>query len=421
MSERAFLTAAESPGLATEKGKHTPAPSPSLPVPSPTADPSNSPTPDPTTSPPPTTTPTPTPTSCSGVDVPSGGDIQAAINAHGSGTTFCLSGTYSASSLAPKANDVFVGGTLKGNGVAHAFSSSASGVILDGVEISGYSPAHYSGAVEIHGSGWIVRNCYIHHNAVGAGLHWSNTTGTQILNNRLLYNGEEGFAGGSDVGTVFSDNEVGWNNTSHQNWNDEAGGGKFYKSTDLTVSNNYSHNNDGPGLWCDTNCYHVVFDGNRLVNNIGPGIHYEISYDAVIRNNTLSGNGTYNNSSPWYGSAGILVATSQNVQVYGNSSSRDGNGIVLLEQSRGSGNRGTYMVQNVSVHDNDVRNSIKQLVGLFNELSDTSYWSSKGNSFAHNAYTAPSGSLAFSWNGSNLTWSGWRSAGQDSTGSYSAT
>jgi parallel beta-helix repeat protein len=254
---------------------------------------------------------------------------------------------------------------------------------------------------------------------VGAGLHWANTTGTQILNNRLLYNGEEGFAGGSDVGTVFSDNEVGWNNTSHQSWSDEAGGGKFYKSTALTVSNNYSHDNDGPGLWCDTNCYHVVFDGNRLVNNVGPGIHYEISYDAVIRNNTLSGNGTYQNSSPWYGSAGIILATSQNVQVYGNTSTNDGNGIVLLAQSRGSGDRGVYQIANDSVHDNTVRTPIKQAAGLFNQTSDTSVWSSKGNSFVHDAYFGPAGAALFSWNGSNLTWSGWRSAGQDNTGSYS--
>jgi len=294
-------------------------------------------------------------------------------------------------------------------------------VILDGIEISGYSPAHYDGAVAIHGSGWIVRNCYIHHNAVGVGIVWANTTGTHILHNRLFYNGEEGFASTLDDGTVFSGNEVAYNNTSHQDWNDEAGGGKFYKSTNLTVTDNYSHNNDGPGLWCDTNCYHVVFDGNRLVNNTAAGIDYEISYDAVIRNNVLSGNGTYHSSSPYYGSAGILVETSQNVDVYGNSSSGDGNGIVVLEESRGSGNRGTYLVQHVSVHDNQVRSPIKQAAGLFNELSDTSYWTSRGNSFTHNAYWAPSGSRTFSWNGSDLTWSGWQSAGQDRTGQYSAT
>jgi parallel beta-helix repeat protein len=316
---------------------------------------------------------------------------------------------------------VFVGGKLVGNGAAHAFSSATTSVILDGIEITGYSPAHYGGAVDINGSSWTVRNCYIHHNSVGAGLHWSNTTGMRVLDNRLMYNGEEGFASYKDVGTLFSGNEVAYNNTSHQDWKDEAGGGKFFKSTDLTVTNNYSHGNDGPGLWCDTDCYHVVFDGNRLVNNTAAGIDYEISYDAVIRNNTLSGNGTYHSSSAWYGSAGILVETSQNVQVYGNSSSSDGNGIVLLEESRGSGNRGTYMVQHVSVHDNEVRSPIKQAAGLFNELSDTSYWSSKGNSFTHNSYWAPSGGLAFSWDGQNLTWSGWRSAGQDSTGQYSAT
>jgi len=357
---------------------------------------------------------------CSGVHVPAGSSIQSAIDANPSGTTLCLSGTYSASSLSPKANDVLMGGKLVGGGAAHAISSSARGVVLDGVEITGYSPAHYDGAVVINGSGWTVRRCYIHDNARGAGIVWANTTGTRILGNRLIRNGEEGFASTSDSGTVFSGNEVAWNNTSHQDWNDEAGGGKFYKSTNLTVSNNYSHDNDGPGLWCDTNCYHVLFEGNRLVNNKAAGIDYEISYDAVIRNNVLSGNGSYHSSSVYYGAAGILIETSQNVQVYGNTSTRDGNGIVLLEESRGSGNRGTYEIKNDSVHDNKISSPVKQAAGLWNELSDNSYWSSKGNSFTHNAYRASAGCSCFSWNGGSLNWSGWRSAGQDRTGSYSA-
>jgi parallel beta-helix repeat protein len=322
--------------------------------------------------------------------------------------------------LTPKANDVFMGGKLVGNGAAHAFSSSATGVTLDGVEVTGYAPTHYQAAVQISGSGWTVKNSYIHHNTGGGGIHWVGS-GTRILNNRLLYNGEEGFSAANDTGSTFSGNEIGWNNTSHQDWKDEAGGGKFYKSTNLTVTDNYSHNNDGPGLWCDTNCYNVLFENNTLTNNNAAGIDYEISYNAVIRNNTFSGNGTYHSSSAWYGSAAILVESSQNVQVYGNTSTRDGNGIVLLEETRGTGNRGLYEVSDVSVHDNSVLSPTQQAGGLWNETSDTSYWTSKNNSFAHNHYQAPSGASCFAWNGGNLNWSGWRSAGQDSTGSFSAT
>jgi parallel beta-helix repeat protein len=236
-----------------------------------------------------------------------------------------------------------------------------------------------------------------------------------------MSNGEEGFASTNDTNTVFSGNEVGRNNTSHQDWNNEAGGGKFYKSIGLTVTRNWAHDNDGPGLWCDTNCYNVLFENNKLTNNTAAGIDYEISYDAIIRNNTFSGNATYHSSSPWYGSGAILVETSQNVQVYGNTSTGDGNGIVLLEESRGSGNRGLYEVANVRVHDNTVVSPIKQAAGLYNETADTSYWSGKGNSFVHNAYRAPSGCACFSWNDSNLKWTSWRSAGQDTTGTYTAT
>ena len=354
-------------------------------------------------------------TTCAGVAIPEGSSIQSAIDANPSGTTFCLSGTYNPSSLDPKASDQFYGGTLIGNGAAHAFDSSTTGVILDGVEVTGYSPGHYDGAVSIHGSSWKVRNSYIHDNAIGAGIVWTNTVGTQVLNNRLLRNGEEGFASTSDSYTIFSGNNVGWNNTSHQDWNDEAGGGKFFKSTNLTVSSNYVHANDGPGLWCDTNCYQATFDSNYLTDNTAAGIDYEISYDATIRNNTFSGNATYQSSSVFYGSAAILIETSRNVQIYGNTSTSDGNGIGLLEESRGSGDRGTYQVANVASHDNTVNSPIEEFAGLWNELSDPSYWTSKGNSFVHDTYTGPG---TWTWNGQSLNWDGWQGAGQDNTGTY---
>jgi hypothetical protein len=123
-----------------------------------------SPSPVPTTTGLPVPSPTGTPSSfpsvsadCSGITIPAGANIQSVIDDNPSGTTFCLSGTYSASSLAPKANDVFMGGKLVGNGAGHAFSSSVTGVTLDGVEVTGYAPTHYQAAVQISGSGWTVR------------------------------------------------------------------------------------------------------------------------------------------------------------------------------------------------------------------------------------------------------------------------
>ncbi len=50
------------------------------------------------------------------------------------------------------------------------------------------------------------------------------------------------------------------------------------------------HHNKGVGLWADTNNMGFVFDGNYISDNDGEAIWYEISYNAVIRNNTLKRN-----------------------------------------------------------------------------------------------------------------------------------
>jgi hypothetical protein len=44
----------------------------------------------------------------------------------------------------------------------------------------------------------------------------------------------------------------------------EAGGGKmgWVGTNHLVLKGNYSHDNMGPGLWCDINCGHVTVDGN---------------------------------------------------------------------------------------------------------------------------------------------------------------
>ncbi len=61
---------------------------------------------------------------------------------------------------------------------------------------------------------------------------------------------------------------------------------KFAYSDTLTVSNNYSHDNDGPGMWTDISSIRTLYEKNIVMNNARAGIFHETSYDAVIRNNT---------------------------------------------------------------------------------------------------------------------------------------
>jgi Ca2+-binding RTX toxin-like protein len=97
-----------------------------------------------------------------------------------------------------------------------------------------------------------------------------------------------------------------------------------------------------------------------VINNALAGISHEISYDAVIKNNVVIGNG-YNsigNGKPgspvWMWGGQIQIHNSPNVEVYGNyvDYTSSGNGITIIEEQRGSGNRGAYLARNEYIHDN---------------------------------------------------------------------
>ena len=64
---------------------------------------------------------------------------------------------------------------------------------------------------------------------------------------------------------------------------------------------NYSHDNNGTGMWTDIDNIHTLYENNVVAHNTMAGISHEISYDAIIRNNTLIGNGAGDPRSWWWG------------------------------------------------------------------------------------------------------------------------
>ena len=75
-----------------------------------------------------------------------------------------------------------------------------------------------------------------------------------------------------------------------------SGGMKFFTSTGGTITNNWIHDNGSVGLWVDTNNSFFLVEGNVIENSEAEAIMYEISYNAVIRNNVLHGNGITGNA-----------------------------------------------------------------------------------------------------------------------------
>jgi hypothetical protein len=58
---------------------------------------------------------------------------------------------------------------------------------------------------------------------------------------------------------------------------------KIVLSDGVIFRGNHVHDNVGPGLWCDINCRDVVYEDNLVERNHDSGIFHEISYNAVIR------------------------------------------------------------------------------------------------------------------------------------------
>jgi hypothetical protein len=146
------------------------------------------------------------------------------------------------------------------------------------------------------------------------------------------------------------------------------------------------------------------------------GIFHEISYAAVIRGNIVRRNGF--GFSSWVWGAGILVAASSGVEIYENTVDDNANGIVAVQQRRGSGARGPYEVSNLWVHDNSVV-MVRGVTGLAQDVGDTSYFTSRNNRFDRNRYVLKTPGRHFTWIDSDRSESEWTAYGQDVHGSFS--
>jgi parallel beta-helix repeat protein len=270
------------------------------------------------------------------------------------------------------------------------------------------------------GSGWRIFDNEVRLNhGVGIGFGYAST----VSRNFVHHQGQLGM-GVWGIGSLISDNEISFNGTAGYSAEWEAGGAKLWKTERTTLVRNYVHENMGPGLWADGGNIDTVYDGNRIANNWNAGIQHEISYDAVITHNEVSGNGRMHKGWAW--DAGIQIQSSGGnalIEVAYNLVSDNANGIALIE----SGDRawedpaphGPHTVRNVWVHDNIVWMQEGETTGVVDDLDDPSVYADNNNRFDNNTYYL--GSLTdthFAWGGVDMDWSGWHGsmAGQDPNG-----
>ena len=371
----------------------------------------------------PTTTTTVAPTTTTipagAVTVKPGDDLWALSTYSPEGTVFLLQPGVYRVEVEPRSRQQFIaagpGVVLDGGNGSfpiYAFNGNthdARGVVLRGLEITGYPTQIQLGAVLAPG-GWIIEDTEIHHNRHG-GVNLG--PGSVIRRSSIHHNGQIGVKAEGD-GVVVEDNEIAYNNhLGAFDPNFEAGGSKFINTTNLILRRNYVHHNGGPGLWADGNAYLTTYEENVIEDNTGPGIFHEISYDAVIRNNRIDRNGF------GFIGGGMVIANSSNVEVYGNILVGNNGGIRAGDDNRGSGTRGPWVTRNLWVHDNDISMTTGVTGVLDNTGTGAVYLPGSNNRHDRNAYHVanPLTDQFWIWAGARRTFAQWQGYGFDLSGS----
>jgi parallel beta-helix repeat protein len=296
-----------------------------------------------------------------------------------------------------------------------AFSGPANDVIIQNLIVEKYRNPAQMGAVNgASARGWHVENSEFRLDS-GAGV--SVGSDGEIRNCNIHHNGQLG-AGGHGTNIVLAGNKVWANNTAMFNPDWEAGGIKIALGKNITFDNNYVHDNDGPGIWCDIDCNNVVYDHNTVEDNSDAGIFFEISTNATIHDNVLRGNGKAQSS--WYWGADIQIAASQDVSVCDNHITvrPGGRAIMLIDQSRLKDDGGYYQTRDDLVCRNDVRflgtGSLGGASDAFPWTHNYSIIENGNNRFVDNRYRyKPSDAPVFAWGHERLDFEEFQRRGQD--------
>ena len=292
-------------------------------------------------------------------------------------------------------------------------ATSGHGIRITGLVIEKYANAAQISAVGLTNS----NNIIIDNNEIrlnhGTGVIASGKDG-QITNNHIYMQGFMGIGGYGSERVLIEGNEVSYNNHAGY-WNGWSGGGmKIAGSKNATLRDNYVHHNINPGMWLDVNNIGALIENNTVEYNNYSGIFYEVSYNAIIRNNLVIGN---NPNSMVY--AGISIHSSPNVEVYGNTLEYNKNGIIGLQRDRGDGTYGPHILENLSVHDNILYmdngvTGVKRQVGAVG----TEVYESRNNLFEDNTYYLGPNSNYFTWNDTDISESEWKAYGHDLNGTF---
>lgn len=213
-------------------------------------------------------------------------------------------GTGQYAQIAPGTGSTYVGAPgaiIDGQGSNnYAFTQKATGVVIRYLTIRNFTAPRDEGVVNHDaGVGWTIEYNTITNNK-GAALMGGKDNVYRY--NCIKDNGQYAINSccGDDTATtdiqnfVVDHNEMVGNNTD--DWEVKSpgcgctGAVKFWLNKDVTVTNNWVHDNRGPGFWLDNNNRNFVIENNYINNNDSQAIFVEAGYDARIRYNNIKNN-----------------------------------------------------------------------------------------------------------------------------------
>lgn len=253
------------------------------------------------------------------------------------------------------------------------------------------------------------------------GIAISVESDSVVKNNSIYGNTRLGVHGYRVNNVRVEYNEIAYNNGNGHYYNHEAGGVKFLRPTNLKLRHNYVHHNMGAGLWTDNDADNVLYENNRVADNLGHGIFHELGFAATIRNNVVERN-----------KYGIYLTNSRDVKVYSNTVRDNTSGLAIRNNCREAAREHT--TRNLEFYNNTVYQ--KAFVGgygawpsgkaaMFSVPPTCEYWSEslndwydrRGNRFYNNTYNL-SGQASgtrpfFYWKDKERSYEEWKSFGQN--------
>ena len=358
--------------------------------------------------------------------LPGTNNIQAQIDGNAAGTTFCLKAgpiPFSVTHpLTPKSNDTFIGefgAVLDGTGwdqtdtdtthcAFRAYQQDIDFVTIRNLVIRNMRQCAILAFYQ-NSNNWTIEFNEI--NANNAGIIFPSNS--LIRNNFIHNNYNLGYQADSAHNSTVENNEISYNGYEQ----------KIIQSANVIFRGNFIHHNEGAGIWYDSDNTGALIENNRIEDNHGMGIFYEVSGTATIRNNTVRRSGD----------TGIFISTSRDNEVYGNTLDSNFRGITYLVNCPSVGGGSIFFdLTNNSTHDNTI--VVGTQSGAFasafasvncNSTQVAAYQIPPGQNgshnltFTHNSYDVPSPTTVKYWFYFDVMklFTEWQLLGLDTTGS----